>query len=205
MKPISCLLAAMAALAACSFSPAQEVDLESAISRQSEALVDARFAEIMRELEARSEIEWRDRLDATAQAEAAAYPSPTEWLLARFAAEGGLSRAQLRAWRKWNPFSSTTASTTPHLVTRLNLWNLSTDRFTLANTLTHERTHFFGVVHPRSQRRAANMCDPAYVAGGLAEALLASRSGSPRRRAKHICPALCAALVRRGLWSPCAS
>jgi hypothetical protein len=204
MQRIFFAVAAFAALSGCAFSAAQEANVGNAIALQGEALLDRNFAEIMRELDGQGAIDWRNRLDETAAAEALAHARPVEWLLARFERDGGLSRSQVKAWRKWNPLSSTTASTAPHVLTRLNLWRLTSDQISLANTLTHERTHFFGILHPDDQTRPTNKCDAAYVSGDLSEALLASRPGTSRTIVtKNVCPALCSALARRGLWSPC--
>lgn len=192
------------ALCACSFSAEQRSNVTTAIGYQNSVLSDRIFREVLEELDRNGAIEWTDRLDDTAEAQAARFSTRLEWLLAQFTREGGLAQSQISAWRKWNPFSSTTASTTPHNITRLNLWRLTSDPISLANTLTHERVHFFGVIHPQSQSRSANKCDPAYIAGDLAESILATRSGVEQREVTDdVCPALCTAIARRGLWSPC--
>lgn len=198
---LAMIFAMLLAATGCKFSAEQQGFVDRAVALQVPALGDPRFAQIMRELDAAGAVTWDGRLSARALDGASRYSSPLEWMLARYGQDGGLPPANIRAWRKWNPLSSTTASTDQTGVIRLNLWNFNRSEAALANTFVHEQNHRFGLIHPESQRRAPNHCDPGYLAGDLAEALVRSNAGGGNSPHGPVCPALCAALSKRGLWT----
>jgi hypothetical protein len=181
------------------FSQNQSATVESAIGLQSEVLIVSDFWEILANLENQGAIKWDAPLIPAAESESLAFPNRTAWLIAKFKAEGPFQRSQIKPWRKWNPFSSTTASTaagTPR--TRLNLWRLDRTSISIANTLFHERVHGFGQVHAHGQTKNGNQCDAAYVVGDLAEYLLVERGQIAGSEGKvTACAALCSELTVR--------
>ncbi|WP_156172162.1 hypothetical protein [Aurantiacibacter gangjinensis] len=177
--------------------------ISPAMEMQADAISDPRFAEILTELDAEGSIVWENRLTDAADAEADLYSSRIGWLLAKYDEAGGLPSSKLRAWRKWNPFSRTTAAYNPsNGEVSLNLWRFTADEFALLNTFVHEQNHSFGLIHDASQTRINNMCDAGYLAGDLAEAILRTSSSESGSSTPHtpVCPALRAALERRSMW-----
>ena len=183
------------ALSGCAhFSDSQSALVSDAIKLQNEAIASPEFAEILASLDRTNKIKWEEPLIASANLEATSFPSKTAWLISKFANPGLFQTADVRPWRKWNPFSSTTATTTPgQPYTRLNLWRLKRTNISVANTLIHERVHSFGQKHANGQSKPGNECDAAYVAGDLAESLLLQRAGMQTEMLKtEACSALCA-------------
>ena len=182
------------------FSPARQSLVNDAIRLQDSVLTNEAFSSILRELARRDGIKWPETIADCASANANGFPDKISWLLARFERDRGYAVSSVRAWRKFNPFSSTTAATTPCvLTTKLNLWRLKRSPASVAGTLVHERTHSFGIVHAYGQRPAPNICDAAYVSGTTAEALLEPSLV----QAESICPALCTILVERRIVATC--
>lgn len=193
-------------LSSCStFNDSQSKFIDGAIPLQSFALGDPRFESILSELDANNDIIWDQRLNDAAAQEASSYPNKVSWLIYKYRTEGALPRQHLKAYTKWWwPWSSTTAVASYGTDTvKLNLLKFNENEFVLANTFIHERNHKFGLIH-KGQTRKANNCDPGYLSGDLGEALIRSSKGDISA-SPHIpvCPALCSALEKRGLWSAC--
>lgn len=165
--------------------------VKEAIALQQHIISDSLFIKILTELEAEGQIDWNSRTGSIKE-KLSDYSSNTAWLLSKYKNEGGFKESSVILWRKWNRFSSTTASTgTCATYTRLNTWNLDRDKYSVLNTLIHERVHSFCVIHPNKQTREANQCDAAYIAGDLAEVITLYRAGEKERKMdKPICPSL---------------
>lgn len=181
--------------------------VDQAVRLQAIVLDDPKFSAVLRDLEARGAITWTDTLIPSAQAQARTHSTPVDWLVARYREAGGFQRADIRLWRKLNPWSSTTASTaagSPR--TRLNIWRLNRPADSVAATLIHERVHSFGQVHAHGQTKPPNRCDAANIAGDLTESIL-HRGDGGTLYGDNVCPALCEALDRADLPKPntCAS
>lgn len=181
-------------------TPTFQPRIADAVRLQDAVIADPLFREVFMELDQAGAVIWEaESLTVSAAGDASRHPSPTRWLLDRYADRGGFALGVVSTWRKWNPWSSTNAATVPGRdATRLNSWNLGPDGQAIAPTLIHERVHSFGQVHAHGQYKQPNQCDAAYIAGDLAEALLARSSARPVTE-PHVCPALCEALRRRNL------
>jgi hypothetical protein len=199
-----CLGSLFFVFTACShFNSAQRESLSDA-SRLSEKVIrDTLFTSIVAELA--DSVAWdkarRELLPPEGRAE------PMKWVLTQFATRGTFADTGTRPWRKWYyPWSATIATTVPGKdVTRLNLNSFNYNPFALTNTLVHERTHSFCLLHPFSQAEASNYCDPGYVIGDLAEAVARYRStgSAATPDVVTLCPALCRVLTERGLTPRC--
>jgi hypothetical protein len=185
------------------FNSAQRESLNDASRLSDRVIRDTLFLSIVMDLE--SSVAWdkprRENLPLEGRAE------PMKWVLAQFARRGTFADSAVRPWRKWyNPWSATIATTAAgHDTTRVNLNSFNLNPFALTNTLVHERTHSFCVLHPFSQNEADNYCDPGYVIGDLAEAVARYRSTGSAATVDTVtlCPALCRALTERGLSPRC--
>jgi|KBSMisStaDraftv2_1062788.scaffolds.fasta_scaffold148297_4 hypothetical protein len=167
-------------LAGCGFSSVEQRNIDTALNAGVKATQRNEFSEILSAV--------------------FAHDSPATPIIARYAEDGLFRSDQVQPWRPWGMmFSSATASTAPgSATTGLNVWKLDRRVPAVANTLVHERAHSFGFLHRCGETRAANLCDVAYVAGDLAEALSShSCPGEP------VCPALAAELQKRGLVKDC--
>lgn len=180
--------------------------VSDAVAMQKSALSNPLFKEILRELESKSAIEW-DKRTPTNMEEISIHSTPTEWLLYKFENDGPYSEEEIRFWWKWNPWSSTTAKTTPNTnTTTLNKWRLDRKTIAIANTLIHERNHSFGLIHPRDQTRSSNKCDFSYISGDLAESILVSMHNlDTYQLSKPMCQALCTSLKNRKMPHSCDS
>lgn len=193
MKQIPLLLLIIVIMSGCAVTKGTDNKIVSkAMDMQAGIVADPLFTKILTELESEGKIDWSEgRADDVKNLKD--YPSKIAWLLATYKSKGTYDKESVLLWRKWNPFSKTTAVTnTCEETTKLNKWRLKRDEFSLVNTLIHERVHSFCVVHPDGkQTRAENMCDASYVAGDLAEAIALYRAGVKERQMdKPICPAL---------------
>ncbi len=197
----------VAALSACaSFTPEHERYIDEAMAMQAAAIEDPLFREVLLELETKGAIVWEGRIRSEVLEEVASFPTPTHWVLDRYSTNGGLPRENLLPWRSPWPWASTTALYTARTNTvELNLWKFNYDAFALLNTFLHEQNHSFGLIHDRSQTRESNHCDAGYLAGDLAEAIARTRDNDTATTTPHrpVCPALCAALQARDMWSAC--
>ena len=100
----------------------------------------------------------------------------TEWLLDQFKIKKGYSKESVFIWRKFNPFSSTIASTDACSdYTKINIWNLSSNKYSILNTLIHERSHSFGIIHI-DQNKSKNRTHISYISGQLAELIINFRT-----------------------------
>jgi hypothetical protein len=167
--------------------------VKEAIDLQTDVVNDPLFNKILKELESEKAIEWNEGRTNFVKEKLSDYISNVDWLIEKYNTEGAYPSNSVFLWRKWNPFSSTTAVTTQCVeTTKLNKWKLNRDKYSILNTLIHERVHSFCLVHPSGQQtRQANMCDASYVAGDLAEILILYRKGIKERTMdKPICPKL---------------
>lgn len=178
--------------------------VQDAIVLQTEVVNDPLFTEILTELESNGAINWDDNRTGSVKEDLNQYPSNLAWALEQFSTRGPYSQNDVFLWRKWNPWSSTTAVTNAcGNSTKLNKWKLDRDKLKIANTLVHERGHSFCLTHP-SQDRTTNQCDFTYISGDLAEAILIHRQNLKTREFdKPMCPALCASLEARGMLHGC--
>lgn len=170
-----------------------------AISLQQDVLNDPLFEKILTELDVAGEIDWSHGRTSKIDAQLPKYNSKIAWLLSRYKNDGGFSKDSVLLWRKYNPWSSTTAVTgTCARKTKLNKWKLKRDEFSIVNTLIHERVHSFCLIHAEeSQTRKDNQCDASYIAGDLAEILILYRKGVKERVMEGpICPALLKAVAK---------
>ncbi|MFC7443696.1 hypothetical protein C7H62_0237 [Mesoflavibacter sp. HG96] len=167
--------------------------VKKAINLQDEVIKNPLFKKIILELEATNDIDWSEGRTNFIKEDIAEYKSYTHWLIEKYESKGVYDENSVFLWRKFNPFSSTTAVTTQCVeTTKLNKWKLKRDEYSILNTLIHERVHSFCQVHPNGkQTRDANVCDASYVAGDLAEILVLNQMGIKERvMNKPICPAL---------------
>ena len=205
MRYFVIVTAAMTLASCTAFNTEQEKSIRSAVALQPKALGDSRFKEIMRELDSAGQIVWSGRLNDAALKEASAFPDKLTWMLHRYQIDGGLARSNLAGFTKWYwPWSKTTAVFVPQTeLVKLNLLKFNKNEYALANTFVHERNHMFGLLHIQ-QDRPSNKCDPGYLSGDLAEALVRDTNGD-KSSSPHtpVCPALCKALEQRGIWSAC--
>jgi hypothetical protein len=195
------LTAVMTFCIGATFNPANRALIDNALALQERVVGAPAFAEILTAVERRGGITWDESIADCAKADAAAYPDKVAWIVARFRRDRGFASENVRAWRKWNPWSKTTASTLPCAAsTRLNLWRLPRLVASVTGTLLHERTHSFGIVHANGQTTAANLCDVANITGVVAEAMLDPDAIGARQ---PICPALCDVLTERKVLRVC--
>lgn len=167
--------------------------VKEAIELQSDIVNDPLFNKILKELESENAIDWNDGRTNFVIENLSDYNSNIDWLIEKYRTKGAYPSNSVFLWRKWNPFSSTTAVTSQCVeTTKLNKWNLNRDKYSILNTLIHERVHSFCLVHPPGkQTRQANMCDASYIAGDLAEILILYRKNIKERTMdKPICPKL---------------
>ncbi|QTD38108.1 hypothetical protein JL193_02035 [Polaribacter batillariae] len=167
--------------------------VKNAISLQEDVINNPFFKKILLELEVTNDIDWSEGRTSFIKEDLNDYQSNTHWLIDKYETKGGYDKNAVFLWRKFNPWSSTTAVTTKCVEkTKLNKWKLKRDKYSILNTLIHERVHSFCQVHPNGkQTRVANVCDASYVAGDLAEILILNKMGVKERKMnKPICPAL---------------
>jgi hypothetical protein len=199
------VVALLASTGCATVAPQSYPVVDEAIRLQNEVLRDSRFTAILLDMQEQGAITWDEPLTPSAAIEAATESSLAHWLAKRYAMDGGYTRQEVRLWRKWYPFSSTTAVTGQGApTTRLNIWRLDRTAISVANTPVHERVHSFGQGHAHGQTKPPNQCDAAYVAGDLAQVLLAKGEKAIVFAETPICPGLCAAVRRRGLQAPSA-
>jgi hypothetical protein len=179
-------------------------DVIEAISLQRKAVNDPLFVEVLNEMESKRAIDWDQNRTHSVKENLTSYSSNVEWALEQFSTRGLYTTSSVYLWRKWNPWSSTTAITNacgPN--TKLNKWKLGRDSFSIANTLIHERGHSFCLTHP-SQDRPTNKCDFNYVSGDLALSILAHKHGLKHQNfTTPMCPALCESLKSRDMPQGC--
>lgn len=193
MKTFLLTLIACSVLNGCAVTKGTENQaVQKAIVLQQQIISDPLFEQILQELDSSKSIDWGDGRTDIIQQSLSGYKSNIEWILSKYKTKGGFSKDSVFLWRKFNPFSSTTAATSTCVdKTRLNKWNLTNDEYSLVNTLIHERAHSFCLNHGVDQTRAINQCDAAYIMGDLAEILILYRKGIKEREMdKPICPAL---------------
>jgi hypothetical protein len=170
----------------------QNETVKEAINLQTNAISDPLFSKIMKELEESGDIDWQTGSMNSVEEDLTKYESKIDWLLSKYKADKVYDENSVFLWRKWNPLSSTTAVTsTCNNSTKLNKWRLKRDKYSILNTLIHERVHSFCLTHPDTQTREANKCDASYLAGDLTEVILLYRSGKKERLMnKPMCPEL---------------
>lgn len=167
-------------------------NVKKAIELQQLVINDPLFEKILIELEESGNIHWGEERTEFIKEKLADNRLNSDWLISNYKKKGGFNKDSVFLWRKYNPFSSTTAVTNPCVdQTKLNKWTLTDDEYSLLNTLIHERVHSFCQIHTEEQTRNANQCDASYIAGDLAEALILHKMGFKEREMdKPICPAL---------------
>ncbi|MEH6538280.1 MAG: hypothetical protein V7719_17920 [Psychroserpens sp.] len=207
MKNAIILLVFIALFQSCAITKGTENStVLEAINLQSSVLNDELFYKILTELEEENGVDWSNgRMDKVNAQELSQYANNMSWLIAQYKEKGIYSTDEVFLWRKWNPFSSTRAVTTPCVfpnclnTTKLNKWHLKRSKFSFTNTLIHERVHSFGAIHPNQSSRG-NECDPSYVAGNLAEILLLYRHNQNLDNYdKILCPGLKSKLIVYGI------
>lgn len=194
------------------FTAEQTALLRRALPAADSIVADPVFRAVARQMEEEEQIHWtEDKLELIPDG---ARSRPTAWLLARFEKEGGHRLEELSPERYGG--TEITAVTRPcgpydpvcRPITRVNVEILRADSgvdpertvHALANTLVHERVHAFGQKHGRSQARAPNRCDAAYVLGDIAETLLRHRAeGAPVVPRQTLCLGLQHRLRARGV------
>jgi len=153
------------------------------------------FAKILRELEAEGHIDWQVGSTKSIQEDISVYPTKIDWLLEKYEQEGAYDGEAILVKRLANPaywmrtvaLSAACGETITLAKSKLR----RRDTLKVLNTLFHERVHAFCFVHPQDQTRTTNQCDPAYIAGDLAEILVSHHQGKKERwMDKPICPAL---------------
>ena len=166
--------------------------VRQAIILQSEVIHDPLFYKILMELESEGTVDWQPSAFSRVEKDLNQRSNNTKWILDKYMGEGGYNENTVLLWRKWNPWSSTTAVTnTCGKTTKLNKWKLDRDKYSIVNTLIHERAHSFCLIHPELQTRDANKCDISYLAGDLSEILALKQNGiNSRKMDKPLCPAL---------------
>lgn len=194
MKNIFTILILSLNLYSCSVTKGMENEtVKNAIDLQKDVINNPLFKKILLELEASNDIDWSEGRTNFIKENLSDYQSNTHWLIEKYETKGVYDENSVFLWRKFNPWSSTTAVTTQCVEkTKLNKWKLKRDKYSILNTLIHERVHSFCQVHPNGkQTREANVCDASYVAGDLAEVLILKKMGIKEREMnKPICPAL---------------
>jgi hypothetical protein len=162
------------------------------------------FFKILREMEEEKSIDWsKNRLSSVSAEELAGYDNNASWLIDKYQTKGVYSIDEIFVWRKFNPFSPTTAVTSKCInTTKLNQRKLDRTKYSVLNTLIHERVHSFCTGHP-SQKRKGNECDPAYVAGDLAQILTMYRDNQDLSMfKKKLCPGLESKLIAYNILKP---
>lgn len=187
------------------FSDSQRQILTNAIQQADIIISDTLFQRVIQQLEQNHGVEWTSEKSRLLPPHIGmAFGS---WMRGRFATEGNYSIDEVRARTR---ISRTTAWTTAckwdndscALRTTLNTRFVTPERsiHAIMNTLIHERVHSFGMEHGKSQYRADNLCDEAYVYGDVAEALVRHRAEgaavTPRQR---LCPAVQQHLIQMGV------
>ncbi|REG87438.1 hypothetical protein [Winogradskyella sediminis] len=171
---------------------AENITVVEAVKMQQAVLDDDLFYKIIKEMEQENRIDWSNgRLDHVNADELSNYNDNASWLIDQYKTIGGYKIDEVFLWRKWNPFSRTTAVTTKCVKsTRLNKHNLDRTKYSILNTLIHERVHSFCVIHPK-QNSKGQECDPSYVIGDLAHMLALYRDGKDLRAFENdLCPGL---------------
>tara|TARA_R110002126_G_scaffold290980_1_gene449776 strand:- start:5874 stop:6497 length:624 start_codon:yes stop_codon:yes gene_type:complete len=180
-------------LSSCAVTKGLENDkVKKAMDLQESVVNDPLFAKILRELEASGDIKWPKGGMKYVKEDLSNFSNKTEWLIEKYNKDGVYDNESVFLWRKWNPFSKTVAVTTACVnKTKLNKWKLGKKRtvHSILNTLVHERVHSYCYIHPESQKKEDNECDPSYITGYLAEAILLYRNGG-EKMTKDVCPAL---------------
>ncbi len=160
----------------------EDTEVKEAIKLQESVINDPLFFKILKELDDNGSIKWQTDSDKFIPDLYGTEASKIDWFINKFENEGGFSQDSVYLWRKWNPWSSTTAVTNyGENQTKLNIWNIDRDKYSILNTLIHERVHTFSFIHPKSQNRADNYEDLAYIAGDLAEILALHNDGVKER------------------------
>jgi hypothetical protein len=193
MKNLYLILIAILLFSCVTTKGVKNQTVKEAIELQSDGVNDPLFNKILKELESDGAIDWNEGRTNFVNENLSDYKSNIDWLIEKYKNEGAYSSDSVFLWRKWNPFSSTTAVTSQCVeTTKLNKWKLKRDKYSILNTLIHERVHSFCLVHPvGEQTRQGNMCDASYVAGDLAEVLILFRNNIKTRiMDKPICPKL---------------
>lgn len=193
MKNLYLILIAILLFSCVTTKGVKNQTVKEAIELQSDVVNDPLFNKILKELESDGAIDWNEGRTNFVNENLSDYKSNIDWLIEKYKSEGAYPSNSVFLWRKWNPFSSTTAVTTQCVeTTKLNKWKLNRDKYSILNTLIHERVHSFCLVHPSGkQTRQANMCDASYIVGDLAEILILYRKGVKERKMdKPICPKL---------------
>ena len=209
LRLLAVILGLSVGIAGCTgFTARKETAIEDAIALQDRAIEAPLFAEILTELEAEDAIVWPgDSLKGEREDRLAAAPNETAWLLTRFEDRGGFKEREIGPWRRWTPAYERQAKTEPcEEALRLNKWMASQSPYRLANVLVNNRVRAFCYRDSETTYdRSSQMCDPAFVSGDLAEALVAHFDGRLRHdfTAGKMCPALCDALAERGIRSAC--
>lgn len=166
--------------------------VSKAMDLQESVINDPLFNKILKELEASGDIKWPEGSMVKVKEDLSKYKNKTEWLIKKFNKDGVYDNKSVFLWRKWNPFSKTVASTSAcSTSTRLNKWKLKKTRTipSIVNTLIHERVHSFCFIHTKSNKIEDNICDPSYIAGYLAEAIILYRTQGEKMN-KNLCSAL---------------
>lgn len=179
MKKFGALLVLLIHIQSCvTTAGIENPSVKEAIELQSQVFEDELFIKILKELEQNSTIVWGDeRLSSVDKTELEAFDNNMDWLLEKYRSQGVYAKDSVFLWRKWNPFSKTTAvTTTCNKTTKLNKWRIKRTTSSILNTLIHERVHSFCVGHV-GQSRSGNECDPSYVVGDLAQIILLYRNG----------------------------
>lgn len=188
------------------FTPAQRHAITRSIQLGSSALNHPLFSAVLDSLDRQSAIEWSEaRLEPLP---VGARARPTHWVFGEFKRRGHFRTDSILPYRSFWPWSKTVAKTTPGTdATWLNVRKLGRhlDTLSYVNTLIHERTHSFRVLHPESQARDRNVCDAGYIFGDLAEAIARHRENraSQTGGSEAPCPALCRELLRAGVATEC--
>lgn len=168
---------------------------------QQAVIDDDLFFKILREMEEEKSIDWsKGRLNSVNVEELAKYGDSISWLIDKYKTMGVYTIDEVFVWKKFNPFSATTAVTNVcGKTTKLNNRKLDRSKYSVLNTLIHERVHSFCTTHP-SQKREGNECDPAYVAGDLAHVLALYRDKQDLSTYKKtLCPGLKSKLIEHNI------
>ncbi|MDN3493078.1 hypothetical protein [Winogradskyella bathintestinalis] len=179
MNYYSKLLVFVLVIQSCAITKGSEnTNVVEAVKMQQAVLDDDLFYKIIKEMDYENSIDWSNgRLDYVNPEELSNYSNNGSWLIDQYKTVGVYNIDEVFLWSKWNPFSSTTAVTNKCIKsTKLNKHNLDRTKYSILNTLIHERVHSFCVIHP-SQQSKGQECDPSYIVGDLAQMLALYRDG----------------------------
>jgi len=175
------------------FSDEHEILISEALNLQEQLLANEDFYTHLLELSKTGSIDWNEnQLKQDIEDYTENLPNPMTWFVEQLKVHGGYKRQEIMNFVPKGfgrlMYSKTTAISAAGKKLQLNSKKLNRSKFSVANTLIHERVHWLGHKHINGQSRPDNCCDAAYMIGDLAGSFLNQfYGGDEANSAKTIC------------------